>query len=89
LCRHGASGAVAQFDTSYQESRPRQRRVGGQVAVRGHVVGRVRQLAAAHPGGHPGAVLDDQRVRAHVVHPGADRRSSERRSRPAVSPGVP
>jgi hypothetical protein len=28
---------------------------------------------APHPGRHPGAVLDDQRIRADMVHPGADR----------------
>ncbi len=51
----------------------RQRRLRGQVAVRGHVVGRLRQLAAADPGGQPGAVLHDQGVRADVVDTGVDR----------------
>jgi hypothetical protein len=45
---------------------------GGQVAVGGDVVLRVREFAPPHPGGHPGAVLDDQRVRTDVVHPGID-----------------
>ncbi|RAO27433.1 hypothetical protein ONO86_06140 [Micromonospora noduli] len=49
-----------------------ERGLRGQVAVRGHVVTGVRQLAAPHPGGEPGAVLDDQGVRADVVHSGGD-----------------
>jgi hypothetical protein len=51
---------------------PRQRRLGLQVPVGEQVVVRHRQLAAGHLTAEPGSVLDDQRVRGHVVDPCCD-----------------
>ena len=56
------------------EARLPEQVVGDQVPVGQRVVVRRGDLAAAHPGGQPGALLDDQRVGGDVIRPGADRR---------------
>ncbi len=63
------------MDTSYQvEPGGGQPRVDQLVAVGQHVVVGSGQLAAAHPPGQRGALLDDQGVRGHVIDTRLDRR---------------
>ena len=55
------------------QSRGGEQFVGHDVAVGQHVVVERGQLAAAHPGGEPGAFFHDERVGGDVVRAGRDR----------------
>ena len=49
-----------------------QRTIDHGVPICQHVLIRGGQVSAAHLAGHRGAILHDQGIRAHVIHPGAE-----------------